>query len=94
MDTEVHTAFAGDMLSDVLSLGAGPDVLITGLMNPQVIRMAAMNDTICVIFVNGKAVSDAILELAGSQGICVLGTPLDTFTACGLLYGAGMKSAE
>ncbi len=94
MDKEVNTAFAGDMLSDVLSLDAAPDVLVTGLLNPQVIRMAGMNDTACVIFVSGKAVSESILDLAERSGICVLGTPLDTFAACGLLYGAGLRSVR
>ena len=37
-DAEITSAYAGDMLSDVLALGSQPDVLLTGLLNPQVIR--------------------------------------------------------
>ena len=40
-DAEITSAYAGDMLSDVLALGSQPDVLLTGLLNPQVIRTAA-----------------------------------------------------
>ena len=44
-DAEIISAYAGDMLSDVLALGSQPDVLLTGLLNPQVIRTAEMLDT-------------------------------------------------
>jgi len=93
LDAEVTTAFAGDMLSDVLSLGTQPGVLITGLLNPQVIRTAAMMDTLCVVFVHGKAVGGQILELAQRSGVCVLSTPCDSYTACGRLFAAGVPSA-
>ena len=44
-DVDIASAYAGDMLSDVLALGSQPDVLLTGLLNPQVIRTAEMLDT-------------------------------------------------
>ena len=53
-DAEITSAYAGDMLSDVLALGSQPDVLLTGLLNPQVIRSADMLDTACVVFLRGK----------------------------------------
>jgi len=53
-DAEIISAYAGDMLSDVLALGSQPDVLLTGLLNPQVIRTAEMLDTACVVFLRGK----------------------------------------
>ena len=89
---EVSTAYAGDMLSDVLALGKQPDVLLTGLLNPQVIRTAEMLDTACVIFVRGKAVSESILSLAEKCGICVLSTRLEMYPACTALFGAGISA--
>ncbi|MBQ2896189.1 MAG: hypothetical protein IJE26_05725 [Oscillospiraceae bacterium] len=94
LSNEVSTVFAGDMLSDVLSLGTPPDVLVTGLLNPQVIRTAVMQDSACVIFVRDKAPSALIVTLAEHSNVCVLGTSADMFTACGLLYDGGLEAAQ
>lgn len=91
---QVQTAFAGDMLSDVLALGKQPDILLTGLLNPQVIRTAEMLDTACVVFVRGKEPSEAILTLADGCGVCVLTTGADLFEASGILYHAGIQSVQ
>ena len=91
---EVATAYAGDMLSDVLALGKQPDMLLTGLMNPQVIRTAEMLDTACVVFIRGKEPSGAILELAQECGICVLTTSMEMYQACALLSANGVVAAQ
>lgn len=93
-EREVRTAYAGDMLSDVLSLGTQPDVLLTGLLNPQVIRTAEMLDTSCVVFMRGKQPTDAMLELAEKSDICVLATSFELYAACALLAEAGIEAAE
>ena len=54
LDIEVKTACGSDMMSDVLAFVKDQSVLLTGLMNPQVIRTAEMMDMHCVIFVRGK----------------------------------------
>jgi len=90
---EVFTAFAGDMLSDVLALSSQPDILLTGLVNPQVIRTAEMLDTACVVFVRGKEPTPAILELAGVCGIAVVTADADLFEASGILFRAGVEPA-
>ena len=90
-DAEIISAYAGDMLSDVLALGSQPDVLLTGLLNPQVIRTAEMLDMHCIIFVRGKTPADEVLTLAREKGIAVISTQRGMFTASGLLYGAGLR---
>jgi len=92
-DRQLHTAFSGDMLSDVLALGQQPDILLTGLVNPQVIRTAEMLDTACVVFVRGKAPTEAILTLADSCGVAVLSSEMDLFEASGVLFAAGILPA-
>ena len=94
LSREVSTVFAGDMLSDVLALGTPPDVLVTGLLNPQVIRTAVMQDSACVVFIRGKAPSPLILTLAESSNVCVLMADCDMFTACTLLHNGGLEAAQ
>lgn len=90
LDTEVHAACGSDMMSDVLAYAKDQGVLITGLLNQQVIRTAAMMDMVCVIFVRGKRPDRDILELAKENGIAVLATSHRMFSTCGLLFKAGL----
>lgn len=91
MEEEVVTACGSDMMSDVLAFVKDQSVLLTGLMNPQVIRTAEMMDMHCVIFVRGKQSDDTVISLAKEKNITILATPYRMFTACGLLYDAGLR---
>lgn len=91
MEEEVVTACGSDMMSDVLAFVKDQSVLLTGLMNPQVIRTAEMMDMHCVIFVRGKQSDDTVIKLAQEKNITILATPYRMFTACGLLYDAGLR---
>ena len=91
---EVHAACGSDMMSDVLAFVKDQSVLLTGLVNPQVVRTADMMDMVCVVFVRGKEPSAEMVELAEDRGIALLKTPLRMFTACGLLYESGLHGGD
>ena len=91
MDHEVKTACGSDMMSDVLAFVKDQSVLLTGLVNSQVIRTAEMMDMVCVVFVRGKTPSAEMLELAKERDLVVMSTRYRMFTACGLLYDGGLK---
>ena len=80
LDREVQTACGSDMMSDVLAFVKEQAVLLTGLVNPQVVRTAEMMDMKVIVFVRGKVPSDAILDLARELDIVVLKTELEMFT--------------
>lgn len=87
---EIHSGCGSDMMSDVLAIVKDQPVLLTGLCNPQVIRTAEMMDIMCLVFVRGKRPDEKMIELARERNICLLATPHTMFTACGLLYKAGL----
>ena len=87
----VYSACGSDMMSDVLAYGQGQSLLLTGLLNQQVIRTAEMLDMRCIIFVRGKTPAEEVLTLAREKGIAVISTQRGMFTASGLLYGAGLR---
>ena len=91
METEIKTACGSDMMSDVPAFVKDQALLLTGLCNPQVIRTAEMMDMRCVVFVRGKEIDEAILDLARSRDIIVLKTDYRMFTACGLLFSGGLR---
>lgn len=90
-DYEFDSAFASDMMSDVLAYGQGQALLLTGLLNQQVIRTAEMLDMRCIVFVRGKVPADEVLSLAAEKGITALTTRRGMFTCGGLLYQAGIR---
>ena len=83
-----------DMMSDVLASVKDQSVLLTGLVNPQVVRTADMMDMVCVIFVRGKDPTPEMIELANDREIVLMKTPLRMFTACGLLYSSGLHGGD
>ena len=91
LDVQVHAACGSDMMSDVLAYVKDQAVLLTGLNNPQVVRTADMMDMVCIVFVRGKRPSPEVLELAEQRGIAVLATQRTMFSACGILYQAGLR---
>jgi len=87
LDTEeIHSACGSDMMSDVLAYVKDQAALLTGLINPQVVRTAMMMDMRCIIFVRSKQPLPDMVELARENGIVVLTTKRRMFEACGILY--------
>lgn len=86
----VYSACGSDMMSDVLAYVKDQAVLITGLVNPQVVRTAEMMDMQCIIFVRSKKPSAEIIELAKESGIVLLATEKRMYEACGILYSSGL----
>lgn len=91
MDREVHTACGSDMMSDVLAFVKDQSVLLTGLVNMQVIRTAEMMDMVCIVFVRGKKPSEDMIKLGRERSMVMLSTKYRMFTSCGLLYENGLK---
>ncbi len=86
----VYSACGCDLMSDVLAYVKDQAVLLTGLVNPQVIRTADMMDMICIVFVRSKTPSEEMLALAKENGIVVMRTEKRLYEACGLLYANGL----
>ena len=51
LDREVTSACGSDFMSDVLAYVKNQALLLTGLVNPQVVRTADMMDMKCICFV-------------------------------------------
>ncbi len=91
LSQEIKTACGSDMMSDVLAFVKDQSVLLTGLVNPQVVRTAEMMDMACVVFVRGKQPDQSIIDLAKAHNITLIKTRFRMFTACGLLYSNGLS---
>lgn len=91
---EVDSAFGADLMSDVLAFVTENSLLITGLINPHVIRTAEMLDIGCILFSRGKQPSKEMLEMAQDADITILSTKMTTYTVSGELYKHGLPGTN
>lgn len=90
-DLDIYSACGADLMSDVMAFSKENAMMITGLVNPQVIRTAEMMDIRVVVFVRGKKPQGCMIAMAEEKGIAVLSTGLPMFSACGRLYHNGIR---
>ena len=93
-DKHVYSACGCDLMSDVLAYVKDQAVLLTGLVNSQVIRTAVMMDMLCIVFVRSKEPTEEMIKLARESGIVILTTDKRLYEACGLLYSNGLNGKE
>ena len=91
-DNDIASACAFDMMSDVLAYVRDQGALITGLVNPQVVRTAVMVDIGCIVFVCGKKPDEDMIKLAENYDIVFITTDMSTYEAAGRLYAAGLAA--
>ena len=94
LDEEALSACGSDMMSDVLAYVKDQAVLLTGLVNPQVVRTAMMMDMRCIVFVRGKRPTPDMLALADENHIVMLACGCRMYEACGLLYTSGLGKRD
>jgi predicted transcriptional regulator len=91
-DIEVASACGSDLMSDVMAFVKDRVLLLTGLVNLQVIRTAALLDIHAIIFVRGKAPGRDMIDMAEEADIILAGTNHPMFISCGKLYEAGLRT--
>lgn len=90
LNMDVFAACGSDLMSDVMAYVKDNVVLLTGLVNPQVVRTAEMMDIKLIVFIRGKRPEEKMIEMAKEKGIAIMTTKNPMFIACGKLYGAGL----
>ena len=82
-ERDISGAYIGDLLSWVIGRASADCVWITIMSNVNVIAVASLADVACVLLSeNVNLDSEEVLNKAISQGINILKTDLDTFSAC------------
>lgn len=94
LNREARSAYASDLMSDVLCQDVSEGLLITSLSNPQTLRTAEMAEIVAILMVGGKQPLPETLRLARELDIPLIGTDLSTFEACSRLGHAGLPSCS
>ncbi len=93
LDIDVTSGFGCDLISDSLCFSRPDCLLLTGLTNIQIIRVADMIEARAIIFVRGKKPGQEIVNQAANKNIPLLVTKRFLFESCGLLYQQGLRSS-
>jgi predicted transcriptional regulator len=91
---DIQYCYATDMMSDVLKSCKIGSLLLTGLVNQQVIQIAEIMDLKGIIFASGKVPSQEVIDKSKEKNLPLLTTEKQLFDACGILYTFGLRGKE
>ncbi|MGL4606216.1 MAG: hypothetical protein ACRCU3_02015 [Eubacteriaceae bacterium] len=94
LEEEILSAYSCDLMSDVLRYANEGSVLLTGLVNNQVINTIDMANMVGIIFVRGKLPGKDLIEMAKDIDRIILTTDYSLFETSGILFQNGMKGAH
>ena len=86
LDAEVSSAYASDLLSDIMGNARSGQVWITMQTHKNVTAIASLKDMPAVIIVRDGVPDDDMLQHAKDEDICLLVSKDATFEVCGKLY--------
>lgn len=93
-DCEIRVACASDLMSAILSISKPDCILLTTMEDSHLLHTARMLKVSAILYVRGVVPSRDIIEAAEDQGMVLLATDMSMFTACGVLYQAGLRETE
>ena len=86
-DREIDGCYMGDLLSWVMGRAQMDNAWITIMSNNNVIAVASLADTACVILAEGVELSTELKELAEAKDINVLSSPKSAYEIAVILSG-------
>lgn len=84
-DREVTGVYIGDLLSWVMGRAQSGDAWITIMSNQNIVAVATLADTACVILAEGVQPDEGVAALAEQKGINVLLSPHSAYDTALLL---------
>ena len=85
-DQEVRTAYAGDLLSDVLGNAPDKSVLITIQAHKNTLAVASVKNSPAIIICNNRPAPADMIEAAKNENIALFVSDKNQFEIAGRLY--------
>ena len=86
-EREICGVYIGDLLSWVMGRAEADNAWITIMSNNNVIAVASLADTACVILAEGVELASELKELAEAKDINVLSSPKSAYEIAVILSG-------
>lgn len=71
-DREIHGAYCCDLLSWVMGRAKADDVWITIMSNANIVAVALLADTACILLAEGVELDDNVKSIAEAKGVNVV----------------------
>ena len=88
LSTEITKPFCCDLLSIAMGKAPAGAVWATVTVNTNTLAVATLTDVACIIFAEGSAVDQALIDKAIEEEIPLFSTDLSEFEAAMLAYEA------
>ena len=85
-EREILDVYIGDLLSWVMGRAKSDDAWITIMSNVNILAVASLADTACIILAEGVTVDETIKATAAEKGVNILSTGLSSYEAAVSLY--------
>ncbi len=79
-EREVTGCYIGDLLSWVMGAAKVGDAWITIMSNINIVAVAALCDTACIVLAEGVTVDEEVKTTAEARGVNILSAPLSAFS--------------
>lgn len=86
-DRVIKDVYIGDLLSWVMGRAKSDDAWITIMSNVNILAVASLADTACIILAEGVTVDESIKATAVDKEINIISTNLSIYEAAVLLNG-------
>lgn len=79
MDREIDGVYIGDLLSWVMGKAQSGNAWVTIMSNINILAVASLSDTSCIILAEGVKVDDEVIKTAVDKEINILTTKMDIY---------------
>ena len=74
-DREISGVYIGDLLSWVMGRAGADEAWITIMSNRNIVAVATLADTACILLAEGVSPDEGVAELAAEKGVNILQSP-------------------
>ncbi len=78
-DREVSGVYIGDLLSWVMGRAGADEAWITIMSNRNIVAVATLADTACILLAEGVSPDDGVADLATEKGVNILRSDLSAY---------------
>lgn len=82
LDADINGCYASDLLSLAMANVEKDNVWITVQTNMNILGIASLAESSCVIIAQGMNIPDAVIEKAREENICLLRTDMPVYELC------------
>ncbi len=91
-DQDVTSAYASDLLSDVVGNAQAGTLLITIQVHRNIVAVASLVGLSAVVIVHDRRPDDDVLAAARENNVNLLAAPCTAYTLAGRLYQLGVRA--